>query len=232
MNILFGVPQGSISGPLLFLIFFADTLYLNYDLDFASYPDDTTPYICGHDFSAIIKVQEPNVNKLFNWFRQNGLIANSGKSPFLIRPYERRSLKIPDSIMTSSSSEELLGILIDSELTFRDHITRLCSKANQKLSALARVSKYMTLQKRRLLMSSYITSQFNYCPLVWKIHNKKLNKKINKIHEKALRIVYGDHKTSSRNFWIYIYLSLYIKKLAIFIEIYKVKKGISPTNNE
>ena len=63
------------------------------------------------------------------------------------------------------------------------------------LSSLARVSKYMTLQKRRLLMSSYITSQFNYCPLVWMIHNRKLNKKINKVHERALRIVYGDHKT-------------------------------------
>ena len=53
----------------------------------------------------------------------------------------------------------------------------------------------MTLQKRRLLMSSYITSQFSYCPLVWIIHNRKLNKKISQIHERALRIVYGDHKT-------------------------------------
>ena len=54
----------------------------------------------------------------------------------------------------------------------------------------------MTLPKRRLLMSSYIISQFNYCTLVWIIHNRKLNKKINKVHERALRIVYGDHKTS------------------------------------
>ena len=46
-----------------------------------------------------------------------------------------------------------------------------------------------------MLMSSYITSQFNYCPLVWMIHNRKLNKKINKVHERALRIVYGDQKT-------------------------------------
>ena len=98
---------------------------------------------------------------------------------------------------TISSSEELLGVLIDSEFTCHDHITRFCSKANQKLSALARVSKYMTLQKRCLPMSSYITSQFNYCPLVWMIHNRKLNKKINKVHERALRIVYGDHKTKS-----------------------------------
>ena len=102
--------------------------YLNYDLHFASYADDTTPYICGQDFSSITNVLEPNVNTLFNWFRQNGLIANSSKSHFLTSPYERRFLKIHDSIITSSSSEELLGILIDSELTFHDHITRLCSK--------------------------------------------------------------------------------------------------------
>ena len=173
------VTQGIILGPLLFLIFIADLFFLNYDLlDFASYADDTTPYICGQDFNNIIKVLEPIVNKLFNWFRQNGLLASSAKRHFLTRPYERRSLKINDSVIMSSSPEELLGVSIGSELTFHD---------NQELSPLARVSKYMNLQKRRLLKSSYITSQFNYCPLVWMIHNRKLNKEINKIHERALR---------------------------------------------
>ena len=141
LNILFGVPQGSILESLLFLIFIADLFCLNYDLDFASYADDTTPYICAQDFSSIIKVLEPNVNKLFNCFWQIDLIAKSGKSHFLTSPYERRSLKINDSVITSSSSEELLGVLIDNELTFHDHLTRLCSKVNQKLKALVRVSK-------------------------------------------------------------------------------------------
>ena len=89
----------------------------------------------------------------------------------------------------------------------------------------------MTLPKRRLLMSSYITSQFNYCPLVWMIYNRKLNKKINKFHERALRIVYGDHKTSFSEFLnIDKSVSIHQKNLQyLLIEIYKVKKG---NNNE
>ena len=54
----------------------------------------------------------------------------------------------------------------------------------------------MTPQKLCLLISSCITSQFNSCPLVWMIHNRKLSKKINKIHKRTIGIVYSDHKTS------------------------------------
>ena len=176
----------------------------------------TIPYICRQDFNGIIKLIERNVNKLFNWFQQNGLLANSGKSHFLTGPYER-SLKIHDSIITSSSSEELMGVLNDSELTFHDRITRLCSKANQKLNPLDRVSKYVILQKWRLVMSSYVTSQFNYCPLVWMIHNRKLNQKISKIQERALGIVYSDHNTSfSELLKIDKSVTIHKKKLAIF----------------
>ena len=75
----------------------------------------------------------------------------------------------------------------------KEHILSLCKKVNRKLHALSGVSKYMTLNKCRILMRSFIISQFNYRPLIWMIKNRGLNDKINRIHERALRIVYDDY---------------------------------------
>ena len=87
----------------------------------------------------------------------------------------------------------------------------------------------MTLPKRCLFKIS--TTNFNCFPLVWMIDNRKLNKKTSKIHERALRIVYGDHKTSfSKLLNTDESVTIDIKKLQyLLIGIYKVKKGISPT---
>ena len=109
--------------------------------------------------------------------QKSGLVANPGKSHFLVSPYEKISLKILGFTIASGPSEELLGITIDSELTFHKHITSLCSKANQKLRVLARIAKYMTIDKCKILLNSFVTAQFNYC------YSRTLNNKINRIHE-------------------------------------------------
>ena len=69
-------------------------------------------------------------------------------------------------------------------------MSKLCKKGNQKLHAIARISKYLNEDMLKLVMTTFIQSQFNYCPLVWMFHNRKLNNKINRLHERALRIVY------------------------------------------
>ena len=138
---------------------------------------------------------ESKVTNVFTWFHENGLIANSSKS-HSISPYRTKSIQIQSSCIKASSSEELLGIKINSNLTFHDHTISLSSKANKKLSALSRVSTYMGINKRRILIKSYIFSQFNYCPLVWMCHSRSLNNKINRMQDRALRIVYIDYKSS------------------------------------
>ena len=183
LNILFGVSQRSILGPILIIIFLSDLFYVYNDLDLASYADDTTPYVCRQNYTEAIEFLEPTINNIFAWFKNNGLVANPDKSHFLCSLYEKSSLKILGSSVESSPCEEILGITIDSELTFHKHIISLRSKANQKLSALARIAKYLTIDKRKILLNSFITVQFNCCLLTWMCHSRTLNNKINRIQE-------------------------------------------------
>ena len=66
----------------------------------------------------------------------------------------------------------------------------------QKLHALARISNFMSCNQRKIIMNAFISSQFNYCPLLWMCHSRSLNTQINKIHDRALSIVYRDNASS------------------------------------
>ena len=92
------------------------------------------------------------------------------------------SVKLGGKVITNDQSVELLGVKIDKNLNFTEHVTKLCKKGSQKLRALARISKYLSKDKLKILMKSFVTSQFNYCPLTWMFHNRTLNNKINKLH--------------------------------------------------
>ena len=104
--------------------------------------------------------------------------------------------RIGSADVVNSSEEKLLGVQIDSKLSFENHVSKLCQKASNERYALARISPYMDQRKLRTLMRAFITSQFQYCPLIWMFHSRQLNKKINKIQERALRIIYKDAEST------------------------------------
>ena len=81
------------------------------------------------------------MSNICEWFHHNGFNANPGKFYFLLSPFADRPIKIMGSTKKARKEEVLLGVRIDSDLTFKEHVTSICSKANQKLHALTRVSK-------------------------------------------------------------------------------------------
>ena len=103
--------------------------------------------------------------------------------------------RVDRDIVWESNDVKLLGNTLDNNLKFDKHVSNICSKANRKLSTL-RVAKFLPFKKRRILFKAFIESQFKYCPLVWMFHGRQINDKINKLHERALRIVYNDTITS------------------------------------
>ena len=198
------------------------------DIDLANDADDATP--CAYDLEVdkVIESLEKNIDKLFYWFSDNFLKANADKCHLLINTDEQVALKIKNETIINSSTEKLLGILFDNKFDFDEHVTSLCRKASQKSNALARVAQYMNLAQRRLIINAFIFSQFGYCPLVWMFHSKKLNNRINNIHEPALRIAYRDYESTFQHLLKKNKsVSIHQKNLQILAtEIFNTKNGL------
>ena len=169
---------------------------------------------------------------LLVWFEDNYFMLNADKCKLLITNHEAEiSIKVGCETIVGQKLVKLLGIKLDNKLDFNDHIRNICKKANSKLHALARVSNLMNKEKLRILMKAFIESQFSYCPLVWMFHSRTLNNKINKLHERALRLVYkGDKLSFQQLLNMDNSVSIHHRNLQkLAIEIFKVKKNLSPS---
>ena len=152
----------------------------------------------------LLKTLESETINILDWFRKNEMKPNQGKCHLVVadinhKYYSSKSyIFLENAFLESEESVELLGVKIDQNLDFNEHITDLLKRGNQKLHALMRISKFVTdKDKLKLIMRTFIESQFNFCPLVWMCHSRELNHKINHLHERALRVVY---KNSSLTF--------------------------------
>ena len=94
--------------------------------------------------------------------------------------------------MKNSKEEKIFGVIINNLLRFKSHAKNLSKKASQKIWALSRLINYLNHSKKKMIFNALIKSQFSYCPLVWMFCSRQTTN-INKIHERALRIVLSDH---------------------------------------
>ena len=96
------------------------------------------------------------------------------------------NFQLGGSLIERSDCEKMLGVKIDYKLNFEEHEKTLCSKANNKLRALARTTTYMSDRKKKILMNSFFNAQFNYCPLIWMLHSRRNNNIIKNLHDDVL----------------------------------------------
>ena len=134
--------------------------------EIANYVDNTTPYSAQRNYQFVIEELEKSSAILFKWLGNNFMKVNTDKSHLLLSGNTKLASNIDNNTIESGMKQELLGITIDSNLSFEEHVNNICKKASQKLNAQTSISSYMDIQKRRAIMKSFVTSQFSCCSLV------------------------------------------------------------------
>lgn len=234
LQIIKGVPQGSIMGPLIFNIFINDIFLFIENITLYNYADDNTASYANKNLSTMKSVLENESNNLLKWFNDNQMQANPekfqaiaiGKKTFS----ELKSFAVANSNIDCEETVRLLGVELDYQLNFDEQVSRICQKVSKQLNVLQRISKFLSEETRLIVFKSFIRSNFNYCPVIWHFCSKANTEKLEKLQHRGLKIVFNDYSSSYSDLLNRVNLpTLHLGRLrTIAIETFKCMKDISP----
>ena len=156
----------------------------------------------GSNLSDVVSDIEKDCAVLIEWFSDNQMQANPSKFQAIAIGKKSQVLdeiKIGNTSIKCEKQVKLLGVNIDFELKFNDHISEICKKGARQLNALKRIGKHLNRLCKLSIYYSFIMSNFNFCSLAWHFCSEKNTVKIEKIQERALRFIYSDYKSPYEN---------------------------------
>ncbi|MFZ2539325.1 MAG: reverse transcriptase family protein, partial [Oscillospiraceae bacterium] len=188
-----GVPQGSILGPILFLIYINDLNHVSNILQTIMFADDTNLFLSGKNLQTLEHQLIMELNKVSEWFNTNLLSLNIKKTSYIMFSH-RRNLTIniffANTIINKVDDTKFLGVIISSNLNWNKHIDVITNKISKTTGIIAKVRHLLPSNVTRTLYLILVEPYLNYCNIVWARANSTVNlEKIFKIQKIYVRLI-------------------------------------------
>lgn len=238
--IKFGVPQGSILGPLLFTLYINDIVNILSYSSIALYADDSNVFFSGSDLRELERRSNSWLHELMLWLAVNRLELNVKKTKFIIfRPKNKPidypiQLQFNNTLIESVNSCKFLGVFFRSDLGWGDHVNHVRLRVARSIGVINRIRYLLPIQAKKQLYFALIHSQLVYCNLIWGTCNKTDTARLLSLQKRALRACSPNPSSGDcllQSFNVLPFPLCY--KLSVAVHIYhKIKQDITSFRNK